>query len=184
MDFIFIFLLALALSFDSFAVSVSCGFYLPSITFVRALRIGFSLALFQALMPLIGWSVGESIKPLVQDYDHWVAFGLLTFLGLKMGLESFSGNIEKSFNPLDPLTLLGLSLATSIDALIAGLSIAMADMAIYTAAVIIGGVTLLAAMIGILIGKKTGIRFGKLAELVGGIVLFLIGLKILLQHTL
>ncbi|MGC8864879.1 MAG: manganese efflux pump MntP family protein [Bacteroidales bacterium] len=184
MDIVFILLLALALSFDSFAVSVSCGFYLPSITFWRALQIGLSLAFFQALMPLLGWSLGESVKPLVQDYDHWVAFGLLSFLGLKMGLESFSGNTVKSFNPLDPLTLLGLSLATSIDAFIAGLSIAMADMSIYAAAVIIGGITLLAAMMGILIGKKTGITFGKRTELIGGIVLFLIGLKILLQHTL
>jgi putative Mn2+ efflux pump MntP len=184
MDFVFIVLLGLALSFDSFAVSVSCGFYLPAITFTRALRIGLSLAFFQALMPLIGWSVGESIKPLVQDYDHWVAFGLLTLLGVKMGMESFSNDPGKSFNPLDPMTLLALSLGTSIDALIAGLSIAMADMAIYTAAFIIGGITLLAAMTVILIGKKTGTRLGKKAELLGGMVLFLIGLKILLQHIL
>lgn len=184
MDFVFIVLLGLALSFDSFAVSVSCGFYLPSITFFRALRIGISLAFFQALMPLVGWSLGESIKSLVQDYDHWVAFGLLTLLGVKMGIAGLSDGQARSFNPLDPMTLLALSLGTSIDALIAGLSLAMADMAIFVAAIIIGGITLLAAMTGILLGKKTGTRLGKRAELVGGIVLFLIGLKILLDHTL
>ncbi len=183
MDSIFIVLLAVALSFDSFAVSISCGFYMPSITFFKALRIAFSLATFQALMPLLGWSLGESFKPMIQEFDHWVAFGLLTLLGLKMSIESFSTNTEKIFNPLDPITLLALSLATSVDALIAGLSIAMADMAIYTSVIIIGGITLWAAMMGIFIGKKTGTHIGKKAELFGGIVLFLIGLKVLLQHT-
>ena len=113
MELITLFLLALSLSFDSFAVSVSSGLMLPAIRFWKACKIAFVLAVFQGLMPLGGWLAGLAIRDLLADFDHWVAFGLLTLLGIKMITESLKADEErKGFNPLNPLVLIKIGRAS------------------------------------------------------------------------
>jgi manganese efflux pump family protein len=176
-------LIAIGLSVDSFAVSVSCGLIMFEISFRKATRIAFSLAFFQALMPLIGWHIGRSVAHLVERYDHWIAFGLLTAIGGKMVLDSFRDDKDANkVNPLDLKVLLGISIATSIDAFIIGISFAFVKIDLLLATIIIGITTFFFSMLGILFGKKTGSRLGKNLEIIGGIFLILIGLKILIEH--
>ncbi|HNY06572.1 MAG TPA: manganese efflux pump MntP family protein [Bacteroidales bacterium] len=181
----FIFILAIGLSFDSFAVSISSGLSLNKISFFNACKIAFSLSFFQALMPLIGWFIGSQVKNYMLAFDHWIAFGLLFLLGIKMiyeSIEAWKNGEEKKFNPLNFYVLIGMSLATSIDALAVGLSFALLGVHIIIASFIIGAVTFIISMTGILVGKKTGGRFGKQMEIIGGLILMGIGLKILIQH--
>ena len=190
MEIITLILLALGLSFDSFAVSVSSGLMLPAIRFYKACIIAFSLAFFQAVMPLLGWFAGVTIRDYLVNFDHWIAFGLLSALGIKMIYESLKPEERRNgFNPLDPVVLLTMSLATSIDALIVGVSFAFIEtpdtplwLAILLPVIIIGGITFLMSMLGILFGKKAGSKLGKRMEMLGGIILIGIGLKILLEH--
>lgn len=188
MSLLTLFFLALGLSADSFAVSVSCGLSKSRITFLQATKIAVSLAAFQAFMPVIGWFLGNEVKEFIINWDHWIAFILLAAIGTKMIAEVFSEKKEEGkFNPLDLKVLLWISVATSIDALVVGVSIAFMDILAWQAFAgifMIGFVTFIASMLGILFGKKTGIRFGKKVELVGGILLILIGLKILFEHIL
>jgi manganese efflux pump family protein len=188
MSLLTLFFLAIGLSADSFAVSVSCGLSKSKITFFQATKIAFSLAAFQATMPVLGWFFGNEVKEFMITWDHWIAFILLTALGTKMIAEVFpEKKEEKKFNPLDLKILLWISVATSIDALVVGVSIAFMDISgrqAFAGIFMIGFVTFIASMLGILFGKKTGIRFGKKVELAGGILLILIGIKILLEHFL
>jgi len=181
-EFITIFLIAIGLCFDSFAVSVSSGLMMKHINFFDAMKIAFSLAFFQGLMPLLGWMAGKRISGYLTHYDHWIAFGLLLLIGLKMIWESQKPEENKTFNPLNIWFIIYMSLATSIDALIVGLSFAFLKTNIYTSIIIIGAVTFIAAMLGILFGKKAGAHFGKRMEILGGIILILIGFKILIEH--
>lgn len=190
MEIITLILLALGLSFDSFAVSVSSGLMLPAIRFYKACIIAFSLAFFQAVMPLLGWFAGVTIRDYLVNFDHWIAFGLLSALGIKMIYESLKPEEQRNgFNPLDPVVLLTMSLATSIDALIVGVSFAFIEssetpfwLAILLPVIIIGGITFLMSMLGILFGKKAGSKLGKRMEMLGGSILIGIGFKILLEH--
>lgn len=182
LDFITIFLIAIGLCFDSFAVSVSSGLMMKHINFFEAIKISFSLAFFQGLMPLLGWMAGRRISGYLINYDHWIAFGLLLLIGLKMIWESRKPEEDKTFNPLNFWFIIYMSLATSIDALIVGLSFAFLKTNIYVSIIIIGVVTFIAAMLGILFGKKAGAHFGKHIEIMGGIILILIGFKILIEH--
>lgn len=180
-----LFLIALGLTGDTLAVSISSGLTLNQIKFVQALRIAFVLALFQAFMPVVGWYLGLQIKDLIQDFDHWVAFISLSIIGGKMILESFKSEENKnSFNPLKLLVLIGIAIATSIDALVVGISFALISVNMLAAVIIFGFTTFFVAMTGVLIGKKTGKKFGKKAEIIGGIILIVIGLKILIQHLM
>jgi putative Mn2+ efflux pump MntP len=183
MDFVTILLIAVGLSFDTFAVSVSSGLTIRHIRFLQGVRIAFTLAFFQSLMPLIGWILGNQVSGLIANYDHWVAFGLLCILGLKMVYESLKKDKEASnFNPLNFMVLLGMAIATSIDALVVGVSFALIEMNIYWSILVIGGVTFLVSMVGMLFGKKVGGKLGKRMEIVGGLILIGIGIKILLEH--
>jgi putative Mn2+ efflux pump MntP len=183
MEFLTVFLLAIGLSFDSFAVSVCSGLNLPQIRFMQAAKIAIFLALFQAVMPLIGWLVGNSIKSLIEPVDHWIAFGLLSLIGGKMIIESFIDSEAREIkNPLNIRVILTLSVATSIDALAVGFSFATLLSKILIAVLIIGLVTFIASMLGILLGKKTGPSVNRYAEIFGGIILLLIGTKILAEH--
>ncbi len=185
MDFITILLIAVGLSFDTFAVSITTGLTIKHIKFWQGVKIAFTLAFFQALMPLLGWIFGKQIESLISNYDHWIAFGLLALLGLKMVYESLSNEKENSnFNPLDPLILVGMAIATSIDALVVGISFAFINMNIYWSILIIGVVTFIVSMIGMLFGKKIGGKLGKRMEIIGGLILIGIGLKILFSHLL
>lgn len=186
MELITLILLSIGLSVDSFAVSVSTGVIISEITFRKATRIAFSLAIFQAVMPLIGWVIGTRIESFVKNFDHWLAFGLLAIIGGKMIVESLKTHQEdgKKQNPLELKVLLGMSLATSIDALVVGISFGFIKVDLWLATFIIGFTTFVFSMLGILFGKKIGGQFGKKMEIVGGIVLILIGAKILLDHLL
>lgn len=185
MELLTLIAIAIGLSVDSFAVSISCGLILSEITFRKALRIASSLAAFQAVMPLIGWLIGKKIEFLVKNFDHWLAFGLLTAIGLKMIYESFKNeSIDNKMNPMRLRVLLGISLATSIDALVVGVSFAVIDINLFETAFVIGLTTGIFSMLGILFGKKTGLAFGKKMEILGGIILIFIGVRLLLQHLM
>ena len=183
MGIITIFLIAIGLNFDSLAVSISAGLVVKHIRFSQAARIAFVFAFFQGLMPFIGWFIGSQIKDLIKDYDHWIAFTLLFLIGAKMFYESFKKEEDKKpFNPLKLMVMVGLAIATSIDALVVGVSFAFIDINIYLALAIIGALTFIVAMLGMLLGKNAGSLFGKKMEIVGGLILIGIGAKILFEH--
>jgi putative Mn2+ efflux pump MntP len=186
MDFFTVFILAIGLSMDSFAVSVGCGLAEQKISFRHAAKISFSLAFFQGILPVVGWFMGTEIREYVEGPDHWIAFFLLVFLGGKMILESFNKEEENKMSDIYSWKhIITLSIATSIDALVVGFSYALASTSnIFGGAIVIGAVTFFFAMLGIRIGKDVGYSFGPKVELLGGIILIGIGLKILLQHLM
>ncbi|TKG92382.1 manganese efflux pump [Puteibacter caeruleilacunae] len=181
MDFLTLLLLAIGLSVDSFAVALGCSVAKKGICFSRSLTLAISLALFQGLMPVFGWLLGNSVKQYVEMFDHWIAFVLLAIIGAKMIIESKDEN-ETCSCKLSWKEIFSMSLGTSIDALIVGFSFAFLYVQIWMSALIIGIVTLLFAIGGLYIGQKAGNVLGKKVEIFGGIVLILIGLKILLSH--
>jgi manganese efflux pump family protein len=183
MDFITLILLAVGLCFDTFAVSVSCGLIVSHIRFWQAVRIALIMAFFQGLNPVLGWLAGTSVLKYIINFDHWLAFGLLTAIGVRMILESMKKEERRNYDPLKFSTTLWLAIATSIDALVVGVSLAFVKVNILWAGFNIGTITFIAAMLGMLFGKKTGERFSRRMEIVGGIVLILIGIKIVLEHT-
>jgi len=141
--------------------------------------------LFQFAMPVIGWYLGSSIEPVIAPYDHWIAFGLLTFVGVRMLLSGIDGNNSSlKTDPSRGMTLILLSIATSIDALAIGLTLAIMKVDIWYPAVVIGVVTGLLSLIGLRVGNTLGEKFGKRMEIAGGIVLILIGLRIVASHLL
>lgn len=183
MDWISLTGIAVALAMDAFAVALGVGLSVSPLTGRHLFRLGFHFGLFQALMPIIGWLAGLTIRARIEAYDHWIAFGLLAFVGGKMLYEAFQeGDEEQRQDPTRGLTLVILSLATSIDALAVGLTLAMLDIAIWTPALVIGLVAGVLTVVGMLLGGRAGARWGKRVEIFGGIVLCAIGLKILLQH--
>jgi len=177
--------IALGLSMDALAVSVTNGCIITNLKLRYALRIAFFFGLFQALMPILGWIVGSRFRVYIQDFDHWVAFGLLLFVGGKMIRESRSaGSTEDSkINCLHFPTLLLLSVATSIDALAVGISFAMLEMVILVPVAIIGVVTFVNCLIGTQVGSRAGHFLEGKLEFVGGCILILIGIKIVVEHS-
>jgi len=185
MELLTIFLIAISLSFDTFAVSISSGLILRKIDFFNATKIAITLAVFQAVMPVIGWLAGSGIKNYAENIDHWIAFAILGILGGKMIYEGFRTDPEeRSFNPLDIKVMIGMAIATSIDALIVGFSFALLNYKILISIGIIGAVTYVVAMLGMLFGKKIGSRMGRRMEMLGGLMLILIGIKILVEHLI
>lgn len=184
MDLITVFVLAIGLSMDSFAVAISCGLTEQKVTFGHAVKISFAFAFFQGVLPLLGWLMGTELKVFVESIDHWIAFALLTFLGGKMIYESFrEGPEDKISNIYSFRHIMTLSIATSIDALVVGFSYAMAETGkIFGGALVIGSVTFFFSMLGIRIGKDVGNNLGPKVEFLGGLILFGIGLKILIEH--
>lgn len=178
-------LIGIGLSFDSFAVSVSCGLMKQEIRFKQAVPIAFSLALFQGVFPVFGWLAGKTIHDLISSVDHWIAFGLLAFIGIKMMVEGMkpAGTLQ-NFNPFKKRVIFSLSIATSIDALVVGLSFGFLEMPILLPVLIIGAVTFIASMLGMLFGKNIPARRSKQSLILGGIILFGMGVKILIEHTL
>lgn len=187
MDFLSILIIAIGLSMDSLAVSIVNGLMMPKLKFFRAMYIAFFLALFQATMPIIGFLGGSIIENEIKSIDHWLAFILLAFIGGKMVYEGMSSqeNLEvKKEYQLSFQKLITQSIATSIDALAVGISFAFLDIKIYTTALIIGCVTFLFSMIGLRMGKSIGSKTRGRMEILGGLFLIAIGLKILIEHTL
>jgi manganese efflux pump family protein len=183
MDFITISLVALGLTFDSLAVSISTGLIVSHIRFWKAFKIAFVFAVFQGLMPAVGWFLGYQVKDFMAEYDHWIAFTLLAAIGAKMIYESF-GAEDKPMDPTRNIIILTLALATSIDAFVVGVTFAFIEINIVLAVFIIGTFTFLVSMSGILIGKKASSMGSKKVELFGGLILIGIGIKILLEHLL
>jgi len=183
MDWITILLIAVSLSMDAVAVALSYGVTKSSITFSEATIIAFWFGGFQALMPLAGWLVGFNLRAFIVSVDHWIAFILLAGIGARMIYESVSGKKkDKGVRSLKTGTLFLLSVATSIDAFVVGISLALIDVRIITPIIIIGSVTFVLSHIGVFIGKNAGRFFVRKAEIVGGLVLIGIGAKILLEH--
>ena len=182
--FITFLLIGVGLSFDSFAVSVSCGLMKQEIRFKQAVPIALSLAFFQAAFPVIGWFAGKTLHDLISSVDHWIAFGLLALLGMKMIMEGMKPNgTLQNFNPFRKRVIVSLSVATSIDALVVGLSFGFLELPILFPVLIIGAVTFIASMLGMLFGKNIPAKRSKQSLILGGIILFGMGGKILLEHT-
>jgi manganese efflux pump family protein len=175
-------LIAFGLAMDCFAVSISRGLCTKKKRTRTAILIALSFGIFQALMPIIGWYAGETFIKVIEGFDHWVAFALLAAIGLKMILETRKQECEKEEKDLTLPILLTLSVATSIDALAAGLSIAFLGIPVYLSAAIIGAASLSLSLAGFYLGKKAGIGLGGRMEILGGLVLIGIGLKILIEH--
>lgn len=174
------FLLAFALAMDAFAVALTQGArFRPSLR--GGLAIALTFGVFQAVMPLAGWGIGAVALGLVEAVDHWIAFGLLTFLGLRM-LRGHVGDEEAS-RRLNGTALIVAGIATSIDALAAGITLPTLDIAPLTAAAVIGLVTFALSAIGVMLGRSMGDRWGIWAERAGGIVLIALGTHILAAHT-
>lgn len=183
MGLITIVIIAVSPAMDAFAVSIVSGSVYKQLKIKHAFRIAVFFGGFQAIMPLIGSLAGISVKEYVASYDHWIAFALLSAVGAKMIYESFKITAaEKIFNPENILVLLVLSVATSIDALVVGITLSFLQVSITLAVVIIGLVTFVLSYLGVLIGTKIGHFFESKIEALGGLILIALGLKILIQH--
>ena len=181
MGFWEILLLGVGLSMDAFAVSVCKGLAVRRADLKTSLVCGAWFGLFQALMPLIGYFLGRVFADAIQAVDHWVAFGLLVLVGGNMIKEALSGEEESSTPDLSVKAMLPLAVATSIDALAVGISLAMTEAPIWTSITVIGITTFVLSAIGVTIGGIFGNKFQKKAEIFGGVVLIVLGCKILLE---
>lgn len=186
MDILTIFLIAMGLAMDAFAVALSGGFAAGRATPRKTLRLAFHFGLFQFLMPILGWVAGLTVQGLIQAYDHWVAFALLAGIGGKMVYESFRQEKVEGRKPdiTRGASLVLLSLATSIDALAVGLSLSLLRVRILYPSAVIGVVCFALTAFGFAFGSRLGKLLGKRVELLGGLVLVGIGVKILVEHLL
>lgn len=187
MGFIQLLLIGVGLSMDAFAVSVCKGLKMKTVDKKYTMLVAAFFGGFQALMPLLGWLLGKQFEQYITNYDHWIAFVLLGFVGGKMILEAIQPqqpeeNCEICAIAYDIKDILVLAIATSIDALAVGITFAFLNVNIWIAVIVIGVTTFLLSIVGVFIGNHFGIKYKSKAELIGGIVLVLIGLKILLEH--
>ena len=179
-----ILLIALGLAMDSFSVSIANGLATKTFKISKALTIALFFGLFQGLMPIFGWLAGEYIADYISAFDHWVAFALLTIIGVKMIYESIRNKPAKFLRAYTLKVILVLSIATSIDALAVGLSFSFLDISIFFPAIIIGVITFLLSFFGVYVGGRFGKVLKNRIEILGGLILIVIGLKILLEHVL
>ena len=177
-----LFILALGLSMDAFAVSVCKGLAMPKITLRRTFIVGAWFGGFQALMPAVGYVLGVQFRDKITAVDHWIAFLLLGVIGASMIKEALSGECENESDSLDVRTMFLLAVATSIDALAVGITFAFLKVHIIAAVSFIGVTTFAISAAGVKIGNVFGTKYKSKAELAGGIILILLGLKILLEH--
>lgn len=182
MSIVEIILISISLAMDAFAVSICKGLTFKKTNIKKAIIIGLYFGLFQGLMPLFGYLLGNTFQELIASIDHWIAFILLGFIGLNMIKESRSEDENKSDDKVDFKTMLPLAIATSIDALTIGITFAFLKVNILITIISIGLITFILSVIGVLLGKKIGTKFDRVAELIGGLILILLGLKILLEH--
>jgi len=182
MDLPTILLIAVGLGMDAFAVALCTGATRSDIWFRPGFRLSFHFGLFQFMMPIIGWAAGTTFVRFIEGYDHWIAFGLLAYVGGKMIKESFEEKRhEIGADPTRKWTLVMLAIATSIDALAVGLSLALLRVPILYPSLIIGVVAAGMTAAGLALGSRLG-KFGKRMELIGGLVLIGIGLRIVIEH--
>lgn len=180
-----IFVIALALAVDAFAVAVASGVCLPRVGLRETFRLAWHFGLFQSGMNIIGWAGGLTFRSYISAFDHWLAFGLLAFVGIRMIVEALKSEEDTSCrDPTRGRTLVMLSVATSIDALAVGLSFAVINISIWLPALVIGIVAATSTAIGLHLGRlvKTAARLGMGAEIIGGLVLIAIGIRILSDH--
>jgi putative Mn2+ efflux pump MntP len=184
MDFLTIFLIAVGLAMDASAVSLGVGTTPLSKSWRVAFRLAFHFGLFQGLMTFLGWLAGSTIAGLIANVDHWIAMGLLAFVGTRMVIEGLkkAGHDQKMGDPSRGGALIMLCIATSLDAMAVGLSMAMMEVSILGASLVIGLVTLLLSTLAFGLGRFLGAAFGKKMEVVGGLILNFIGLRILITH--
>lgn len=184
MDLIALLSIAVALAMDAFAVSIAVGVNLKQVDKRQTFRLSWHFGLFQALMPLLGWGLGMSLRRFVESFTHWIAFILLAYVGTGMIREALSRDEKKDFTQKDPtrgFSLVVLSVATSIDALAVGISLSMLRLSIVVPVLIIGIVALLFTIFGLFLGRRAAsfTKIGPTAEIAGGLVLWIIGIKIL-----
>ena len=186
MGFLELFLIGVGLSMDAFAVAICQGLSMTKIKWGHALTVGLYFGGFQALMPLLGWVLGSQFSGYIQQYDHWIAFVLLLFIGGKMVWDTLheDGKEEEEFvnERLDLKELLLMAVATSIDALAMGITFAFLSVSIGKASGLIGCTTFVISALGVFIGNRFGAKYKDKASLTGGIILILIGCKVLLEH--
>ena len=177
-----LFVIALGLSMDAFAVAICKGLSMKRMSWKNAVITGLYFGGFQAGMPLIGYFLGTSFRDLITSIDHWIAFGLFLILGINMIKESFSKN--KPTADLNFKTMFTLSLATSIDSLMLGITLSLLEFSIFPSTAIIVCCTLISVVIGSIIGYKFGTKYKKISNIIGGIILILMGIKVLIEHLL
>jgi len=183
MNYIIIIFIAIGLAMDAFAVAIACGIKVDQQKLKNALKIAIFFGTFQAFMPVLGWLAGYTFQDLIKDIDHWVAFGLLTLIGCRMIYDAVRSEAKKGHvKELTNYVLLTLALATSIDALAVGISFAFLDIFILIPILIIGIITFFISFTGFYIGHKLSKYFGTKMGFVGGLILILIGIKILIEH--
>lgn len=184
MGFSEIFLIALGLSMDAFAVSVCKGLGMKKLSYKNTLLIGAFFGGFQAIMPLVGWLLGTQFESYITAFDHWIAFVLLGIIGGKMIWESCKTDTEECAKCENPKIreLFILAVATSIDALAVGITLAFLRVNIWKSISVIGVVTFIISMAGVVIGNRFGSKYKRRAELAGGIILMIMGVKILMDH--
>lgn len=190
MGFLDLFFISVGLAMDAFAVSLTSGVIIKDLKIKNALKIGLFFGLFQCIMPILGWLAGINFSNYIKTFDHWIAFFLLGFIGAKMIYEALSTKKDDSEDKInkDPLNnklLFFLAIATSIDALAVGVFFAAGGenaLAILKDGLIIGVITFIISFAGVFLGKKFGSLFQKQAEIAGGIILIIIGVKILIEH--
>ncbi|MCL4385694.1 MAG: manganese efflux pump MntP family protein [Cyanobacteria bacterium] len=180
-----IILVAVSLAMDCLAVSIAGGALVEKPRLKNALKIGAFFGLFQTIMPIIGWALGYGFRNLISSFDHWIAFGLLFIIGARMIYESFKKDTDKRKRDiLNNHTLLLLAIATSIDALIAGMGLAFMGISLIYSVLVIGAFAFVLSVTGYFTGHKIGTLIGSKMEIVGGVVLIGIGAKILIQHLI
>jgi manganese efflux pump family protein len=183
LNFFTSFLIAIGLAMDAFAVSLGVGTMGRSNTPRSIFRLAFHFGIFQAFMPILGWLAGMTIDTYIRSFDHWIAFLLLSYVGGKMIYEGARGEKEEFHNdPSKGKMLVILAVATSIDALAVGLSLAMIDVPVILPAILIGVVTFSLSLAGLLLGNRLGVKFGQRVEILGGLILIGIGIRILTTH--
>jgi putative Mn2+ efflux pump MntP len=184
MSWLSLFAVAIALAMDAFAVAIVTGLALTPMTKRHVFRLAFHFGLFQAMMPILGWAAGSAVHRYIASYDHWIAFGLLAFVGGKMIVSVLDGAGETRVtnDPTSGWDLVLLSVATSIDALAVGISLAVMRMEILLPALIIGVVAASLTTVGMVLGRRIGAAWGRRVEVLGGLVLIAIGTKILIEH--
>ena len=177
-----ILLISLGLAMDAFAVSVCKGLAMKKMSWKKAIIIGLYFGVFQAVMPTIGFFLGTTFERFITNIDHWIAFILLVGIGINMIKEAFDEESENGNDNVDIKTMLVLSMATSIDALAIGITFACLKMHILIPVITIGVTTFIISVIGVKIGNRFGDKYEKKAETMGGVILILLGTKILLEH--
>ena len=174
--------ISIGLAMDAFAVSVCKGLSMKKMNWKNTLIIALYFGLFQALMPVVGYFLGSTFSSFVESIDHWIAFILLAVIGTNMIKDSTDDELDKRNDNVDFKTMIVLAIATSIDALAVGVTFSFFEINLVLSITIIGIITFILSIIGVLIGNKFGDKFQNKAELAGGIILIIIGLKILLEH--